>query len=148
MSIALACDLRIASDNAFLTTAFKNIGLSGDYGGSWFLPRLIGLAKAKELYYTADRISASEAEKLGLVNKVFPRATFRDDAQKYATAIANGPTMALGRMKFNLNQGVSQGLQESLALEARQLIDGGGGHESKEAIEAFMQKRQPVFHQE
>ena len=65
LSIALACDLRIASDNAFITTAFGNIGLSGDYGASWFLPRLIGLAKAKELFYTGDRVLASECEAVG-----------------------------------------------------------------------------------
>ena len=147
LSIALACDLRIASDNAFITTAFRNIGLSGDYGGSWFLPRLIGLAKAKELYYTADRVSAVEAARIGLINKVFPQATFREDAFEYASRIANGPTMALGRMKINLNRGISQGLAESLALEATHLIESAGSGESKEAIQAFMEKRQPIFHQ-
>ncbi len=146
LSIALACDLRIASDNAFITTAFKNIGLSGDYGGSWFLPRLIGLAKAKELYYTADRISADDAMALGILNKVFSQKNFRDEAMAYARTIANGPTVALGRMKANLNQGILQTLPESLALEARNLIESGGTDESREAIRAFMEKRQPVFH--
>ncbi len=146
LSIALACDLRIAADSAFITTAFRNIGLSGDYGGSWFLPRLIGLAKAKELYYTARRVDAEEACALGIFNRVFPAQSFRLEALAYASAIANGPTMALGRMKANLNQGILQDLSESLALEAKHLVESGGTDESREAIRAFMEKRRPVFH--
>lgn len=146
LSIALACDLRVAADSAFITTAFRNIGLSGDYGGSWFLPRLIGLAKAKELYYTAARVNAEEARALGIFNKVFPAQSFRLEAMAYASAIANGPTMALGRMKANLNQGIQQDLSESLALEAKHLVESGGTDESREAIRAFMEKRQPMFH--
>ena len=146
MSIALACDLRVASANAFVTTAFKNIGLSGDYGGSWFLPRLIGLAKAKELYYTADRVSADEGFRLGLFNKVFPEETFREDAFEYARSIADGPTNTLGRMKINLNSGMDQSLRDSLVLEAGHLIMSGADSESSEAIRAFMEKRSPQFH--
>jgi len=146
LSIALACDLRIASDNAFVTTAFKNIGLSGDYGASWFLPRLIGLAKAKELFYTAARVKAEEALHLGLFNKVFPQSSFSADALDYAREIANGPTMALGRMKVNLNSGMDQSLRDSLVLEAEHLIASAGTVESKEAISAFMEKRPARFH--
>jgi|TARA_B100002003_G_scaffold181900_1_gene170040 enoyl-CoA hydratase/carnithine racemase len=146
LSIALACDLRVASSKAFVTTAFRNIGLSGDYGGSWFLPRLIGLAKAKELYYTADRVDAEEGARLGIFNKVFPEDTFREDALAYAARIANGPTNALGRMKINLNRGINQSLRESLVLEAQHLIGSAGNNESKEAISAFMEKRMPEFH--
>ncbi len=146
LSIALSCDLRIASDNAFITTAFKNIGLSGDYGASWFLPRLIGLAKARELYYTADRVYAEEAQRLGIFNRVFPQDSFSIDALAFASSIANGPTNALGRMKINLNTGMDQGLRESLVLEAEHLISSSGDGESKEAITAFMEKRPPVFH--
>lgn len=146
LSIALACDLRIASDNTFITTAFKNIGLSGDYGASWFLPRLIGLAKAKELFYTAQRVDAEEALRLGLFNQVMPQANFPADALDYAKEIADGPTMALGRMKVNLHSGMDQTLRESLALEAKHLIESGGTDESREAIAAFMEKRPPQFH--
>lgn len=146
LSIALACDLRVAASSAFVTTAFRNIGLSGDYGGSWFLPRLIGLAKAKELYYTADRVDAEEGARLGIFNKVFPEDTFRQDALAYAAGIANGPTNALGRMKKNLNQGMDQSLRESLLLEAQHLIMSSGDGEAKEAISAFMEKRTPEFH--
>lgn len=146
LSIALACDLRVVSSTAFVTTAFKNVGLSGDYGSSWFLPRLLGLAKAKELFYTADRVGAEEGLRLGLFNRVFPAETFREDALDYATAIANGPTATLGLMKQNLNAGMDQGLADSLRLEAEHLISTVGNEEAKEAISAFMEKRTPRFH--
>jgi 2-(1,2-epoxy-1,2-dihydrophenyl)acetyl-CoA isomerase len=146
LSIALACDLRVASDNAFVTTAFRNIGLSGDYGASWFLPRLIGLAKAKELFYSADRVGAEEGLRLGIFNRVFPQGSFREDAFAYAAGIANGPTNALGRMKINLNRGVNQSLRDSLVLEAEHLVASMGEAEAAEAIAAFMAKRKPSFH--
>lgn len=147
LSIALACDLRVVSSSAFVTTAFRNIGLSGDYGSSWFLPRLIGLAKAKELFYSADRVGAEEGERLGLFNRVFPAETFREDAMDYARSIANGPTAALGRMKKNLNAGMDQDLASSLRQEAEHLIASSGSDEAREAISAFMEKRRPDFHQ-
>ena len=146
LSIALACDLRVASSNAFITTAFRNVGLSGDYGASWFLPRLIGLAKAKELFYTAERVGAEEAARLGLVNKVFPTESFRSDALSYAASLANGPTRTLGRMKVNLNRGMDQDLQASLELEAEHLFACTADSEAREAIRAFMEKRTPDFH--
>lgn len=147
-SIALACDLRVASSNAFVTTAFKNVGLSGDYGASWFLPRLIGLARAKELYYTARRVGAEEGAQLGIFNEVFPEDSFHEDAFVYAAAIANGPTRTFGRMKVNLNRGMDQSLRDSLVLEAEHLIASGVDSESKEAIEAFLAKRAPQYHKE
>ena len=144
--IALACDLRIASSNAFVTTAFRNIGLSGDYGASWFLPRLIGLAKAKELFYISDRIDAEEGLRLGIFNRTFPQESFQQDALAYAARIANGPTNTLGRMKVNLNKGVGQTLRESLLLEAQHLVASFKDPEAREAITAFMEKRAPSFH--
>ncbi len=146
LSIALACDLRVASENAFLTTAFSRIGLSGDYGSSWFLTRLIGLAQAKEMFYLSERIGAEEAKSIGLINQVFPQAKFREQAFAYAKKLANGPTQALSRMKKNLHFGLKQGLSESLVLEATHLVESMGTHESKEAISAFMEKRTPKFH--
>ncbi|MGI9328819.1 MAG: enoyl-CoA hydratase [Pseudomonadales bacterium] len=145
MSIALACDLRIASKEAFMTTAFVNIGLSGDYGSSWFLNRLVGQAKAKELMFRAERLSAEECERWGLVNQVFDPETFRQDAQVYAAKIANGPATALRLMKRNLNRGALQGLRESLAMEAQHLILSGQNEDAAEAIRAFMEKRAPKF---
>jgi 2-(1,2-epoxy-1,2-dihydrophenyl)acetyl-CoA isomerase len=146
LSIALACDLRVASSNAFVTTAFRNIGLSGDYGASWFLPRLIGLARAKELFYSGRRVSAEEGQAMGLFNDVFPQASFSERSLAYAAAIGNGPTNALGRMKINLNAGMDQSLSDSLMLEAEHLLASMADNEAKEAISAFLAKRTPAFH--
>ncbi len=148
LSIALACDLRIASDDAFLVTAFRNVGMSGDYGATWFLPRLIGLARAKSLFYFSPRLSAREARDIGLVDRVFPSADFRAEALQYAADIANGPTQALSKLKHNLQSGLTQSLDASLALEARHMIESGRGDEAREAIAAFMQKRKPAFHRD
>jgi enoyl-CoA hydratase/carnithine racemase len=147
LSIALACDIRIASEKAFVVTAFRNIGLSGDYGASWFLPRLIGLARAKTIMFNSPRLSANECCEIGLIDKVFPGTSFRDDAMDYALDIANGPTIALGKIKKNLQQGLEQPLEASFELEARNMFDPSGSEESREAIQAFKEKRQPNFHQ-
>lgn len=146
LSLALACDLRVASESAFVTTAFANIGLSGDYGSSWFLPRIVGLAKAKELFYTAERLGADLALELGLLNKVYPDASFRDDAFEFARTIANGPTQTLRLMKKNLNLSFELGLPAALAQEAEHLVQCGEGDEAREAIQAFLDKRKPRFH--
>lgn len=146
LSLALACDLRIASEDAFLVTAFGNVGLSGDYGVSWFLPRLVGLARAKALLYHSPRVTAHEAERIGLVDRVFPNAPFRAEALAYATRIAHGPTATLGRMKRNLHAGLAQSLDDSFALEARHMIESGRDPEAREAIAAFKEKRAPNFH--
>ncbi|MBF66623.1 MAG: enoyl-CoA hydratase [Gammaproteobacteria bacterium] len=146
LSIALATDLRIASRDAFILTAFVNIGLSGDYGSSWFLNRLIGQSKAKELMFRSERVYAEECERLGLVNRVFDNETFRADAQHYAAEIANGPATALSLMKKNINRGAFQGLRESLAMEAEHLMLANQSPDSTEAVRAFMEKRKPQFH--
>ena len=146
LSISLACDLRIASDNAFMITAFRNVGLTGDYGVSWFLPRLIGLARAKSLMYLSPRLSAADAQTMGLVDRVFPETSFHEDALKYAIDIANGPTQALVKMKENMQTGLTQSLDDSFALEAKHMIESGRSEEAREAIAAFKEKRKPVFY--
>lgn len=148
LSIALACDLRVAADDAFLITAFRNVGLSGDYGATWFLPRLVGLARAKSLFYLSPRLSAADALAIGLLDRVFPATCFREEALQYAIAIANGPTRTLGRIKENLQAGLTQSLEDSFALEARHMIESGAGDEARAAIRAFKEKRKPVFHPE
>ncbi len=145
MSIALACDMRVASRTAFLLTAFANIGLSGDYGSSWFLNRLVGQAKAKEIMFLPERLPAEECERLGLVNAVFEPEEFREKSFEYARRLAHGPTVALSRMKRNLNRGALQGLRESLALEAEHMVMSFQTDDAKEAIRAFMEKRSPEF---
>jgi 2-(1,2-epoxy-1,2-dihydrophenyl)acetyl-CoA isomerase len=91
-------------------------------------------------------VGAEEGAHLGIFNEVFPEESFREDALAYAAAIANGPTRTYGRMKINLNRGMDQSLRDSLVLEARHLIESGQDSESKEAIDAFLKKRAPVFH--
>ena len=99
LSLALACDLRYAADTAVLTTGFASAGLSGDYAGSWFLSRLVGTAKAKELYFFSDRLGAADAERLGIVNAVFPSASLHEETLARARTLASGPRLALRYMK-------------------------------------------------
>ena len=144
-SIALACDLRVACESAFLVSAFRNIGLSGDYGGSWNLTALVGPAKAKELYFLSERIPASEALQMGLVNRVFPNATFREDALDYAKRIAHGPTAAIRFMKKNINRAAVSDLATTLDQEAEHMIRSFKTDDAREAIRAFQNKEKPVF---
>jgi 2-(1,2-epoxy-1,2-dihydrophenyl)acetyl-CoA isomerase len=145
LSLALACDLRIAVDTAKFTTAFSKIGLSGDYGGSYFLPYLVGAAKARELYFTADVVSAQEALSIGLVNKVIPAVSFEAEAAAYAQRLANLPTVALGYMKKNLNAAQHGSLHDVLDLEAMHMIRTFMTDDHKGAARAFVEKRPPEF---
>jgi len=145
LSLALACDLRIAVDTAKFTTAFSKIGLSGDYGGSYFLPYLVGAAKARELYFTADIVSAQEALSIGLVNKVFPAVSFQAEAAAFAQRLAGLPTVALGYMKKNLNAAQHGSLHDVLDLEAMHMIRTFMTDDHKAAARAFVEKRPPEF---
>src|SRR5690242_15702604 len=107
LSLALACDLRYAVPGAVLTTAFARVAFAGDYGGTWFLTRLVGSGKAKELYYFSERLSAEEAERLGIVNAIFPLADFEREVMARARRLAEGPSIAYRYMKENLNRAVS-----------------------------------------
>lgn len=144
-SLALACDLRYAADNAVLTTAFARVGFAGDYGGTWFLTRLVGSAKAKELYFFSDRIDATEAERLGLVNAVFPADTLHDEVMTRARRLANGPRVALRYMKENLNRAVHGSLEECMDLEVTHHTHTGFTEDHREAAAAFVEKRDPQF---
>ena len=144
-SIALACDLRLASPNAFVTTAFARIGLSGDYGASWLLPRLVGLARAKELFFTGRRVGASEGLALGLWNEVVTEGDVRERAFELAKQIAEGPPVALGYMKSNLNRGIDFDLKQSLAIEADRMVRCTRTEDHREAVAAFLEKRSPEF---
>ncbi len=145
LCIALACDLRVACKSAFITTGFRNIGVSGDYGGSWTLTRLVGPARAKELYFLGDRIGAEEAHSLGIINRVYPDDTFRPEAFEFARRIAHGPTAAIRFMKKNINTAAVSGLAETLDLEAEHTIRAFATDDAREAIRAFMEKRPPDF---
>jgi 2-(1,2-epoxy-1,2-dihydrophenyl)acetyl-CoA isomerase len=145
LSLALACDLRYAADTAVMATAFANVGLAGDFGGTWFMSRLIGTAKARELYYFSERIPAAEAERLGLVNAVFPADELQTQAMARARRLASGPRLALRYMKENLNRAVNGDLTDSLDFEAVHHIRMFDTDDHKEAARAFVEKRTPHF---
>lgn len=144
-ALALACDLRIAAESAFVTAAYARMGLSGDYGGSWFLTQLVGPAVAREIYFTADRVDAKECERLGIVNRVVPDAQLEREAFALARRIAAGPPIALRSMKDNLNRALHQDLQACLDVEAERMVHGATTEDYLEAVQAFAEKRPPVF---
>lgn len=145
MSIALACDLRIAAESAFVATAFGNIGASGDYGGSWLLTRLVGSSRAKELYFTGRRVTAEEGRALGIFNEVVPDARLREHSRALALQIAAGPPVAMRYMKENLNRALDLDLRACLAMEADRMVRSMRTEDHREAVAAFMEKRKPVF---
>jgi 2-(1,2-epoxy-1,2-dihydrophenyl)acetyl-CoA isomerase len=145
LSMALACDLRIAAEDAKLTTAFSKVGLAGDYGGSYFLTHLVGAAKAKELYFTADVISGAEALRLGIVNRAVPRAEIEAAGAAWARQLAALPTTAIGYMKRNLNAAEHATLAEVLDLEATHMVRTMMTEDHRDASAAFVRKEAPVF---
>ena len=145
LSLALACDLRIAADDAKLTTAFSKVGLSGDYGGTYFLSKLVGGAKARELYFTADVITGAEALTLGIVNKSVPRADLAEAAADWTRYLAGLPTTAIGYMKRNLNAADHATLSEVLDIEAQNMVRTMMTEDHKTASAAFVAKAKPVF---
>ena len=145
LSFALACDLRIAVETAFLTTAFAKIGLSGDYGGTFFLPHLVGAAKARELYFLSDRIPAREAMRLGLVNEVFTTDEYEAGVAAYARRLADLPTAAIGHMKKNLNAAERGSLSEVLDLEATHMTLSFDSADHHRSAAAFVRKEAPTF---
>jgi 2-(1,2-epoxy-1,2-dihydrophenyl)acetyl-CoA isomerase len=145
LSLALACDLRYAVPGAVLTTAFARVAFAGDYGGTWFLSRLVGSGKAKELYYFAERLSAEEAERLGIVNAIFPLADFQQEVMARAHRLAEGPSIAYRYMKENLNRAVTSELGECMDLEVTHHVHTGLTEDHREAAQAFTDKREPRF---
>jgi 2-(1,2-epoxy-1,2-dihydrophenyl)acetyl-CoA isomerase len=145
LSIALSCDLRYASPNAILTTAFARVGFSGDYGGTYFMSRLIGSAKARELYFLSEKVDMEEAERLGLVNGVFSEDSLQDEVMAIGRRLAQGPTVAYRYMKENLNRAVHGEMGECLDMEATHHIHCGQTRDHKEAAQAFVDKREPDF---
>jgi len=145
LSLAMACDMRIASDSARFATAFARVGYSGDFGGSWFLTQLVGTAKARELYYTADIGDAETALRLGLANRVVPDAELDKETRALAGRLARGPRVAYRYMKRNMNAAESGTLAELLDLEAWHHSRTGATDDHREAARAFVDKREPVF---
>jgi len=145
MSLALACDLRVASDRARFTTAFRNVGLSGDFGGTYFLSRLAGEGTARELYLTGDVIGAEEALRTGIVNRVVPHEHLEEEAMALARRIASGPASAYARIKRNFAVAAKGDLALLMQEEALNMHLSGLGAEAREAGRAFLEKRTPDF---
>jgi 2-(1,2-epoxy-1,2-dihydrophenyl)acetyl-CoA isomerase len=146
LSIALACDLRVASESCKITTAFAKVGLSGDYGGTYFLTHLLGSAKARELYLTSPVLTGKEAFDLGVVTKVVPDAEVEKAAHELAMSLAQGPSVTLGYIKRNINNAEQLSLEECFDAEAIHHTRCGETADHKEAAKAFVEKRKPVFH--
>jgi 2-(1,2-epoxy-1,2-dihydrophenyl)acetyl-CoA isomerase len=145
LSLALACDMRIAADDAKFTTAFSKIGVSGDFGGSYFLTHLVGAARARELYFSGRVVLADEALQTGMVNRVVPAAQLAEAARAWAAELAALPTVAVGYMKRNLNVGLRASLSDVLDSEAIHMIRTFETEDHKGAAVAFVEKRAPQF---
>jgi 2-(1,2-epoxy-1,2-dihydrophenyl)acetyl-CoA isomerase len=144
-SIALACDLIVAAEEATLIEVFINIGLVPDSGSSWLLPRLVGTAKAFELCTRGTKLKAQEAHNLGIVSKVVPLAQLDEAINEYTSYYSQAPTKAIGLIKKMLNKASTSTLDEMLDYEAYCQEIAGGSADYKEGVEAFLQKRKPVF---
>lgn len=144
-SLALACDMIIASEEATLIEVFINIGLVPDSGSSWFLPRLVGTAKAFELCTMGTKVQAKEAEQMGLVNKAVPANQLDELVMKYASYFANAPTKAIGLIKKMLNKSTTATLDEMLEYEAYCQEIAGNSNDHREGVTAFMEKRKAKF---
>ena len=145
LSIALSCDLRVAGASAKITTAFAKVGLSGDYGGTYFLTQMLGSAKARELYLLSPVLTAQEALHLGIVNKVVPDAEVEAEARELAMSLAQGPTVTLGYIKTNINNAERLSLEACFDAEAMHHSRSGDTADHKEAAKAFVEKRKPAF---
>jgi 2-(1,2-epoxy-1,2-dihydrophenyl)acetyl-CoA isomerase len=145
MSLAMACDWRIASEKASFLQAFVNIGLVPDSGSTWFLPQLIGRQRAVDLMLSGRKLSATEALEWGLVNQVVPPEQLLEEATKMAAQYASAATFAIGHIKRNLDYGMSHSLEETLGVEAAAQAECGASADHKEGMQAFLEKRLPVY---
>jgi len=145
MNIALAADMRIASEDATFGQNFAKVGLFPDYGGTFFLPELVGPAKAAELFYTGDMIDAAEALRLGIVNRVVPLAQLESEVRALAQKIANGPAIAIRAVKRALFASTEEELRRMLEQEVEQQMKCFPSEDCGEGIRAFFEKRAPKF---
>ena len=144
-NIALACDITFAGEGASFIQAFSKIGLIPDSGGTYFLPRLVGMQKALALMMTADKISAKEAEQMNMIYKVVEDANLQAEVTAFASYIAAMPTKAMGLTKRAVNASFSNDLETQLALEEVLQTEAGESYDFKEGVNSFLQKRKPEF---
>lgn len=145
LALALACDLRIMSTEAILMTAFGRVGLPGDFGGSYFATQLIGTARARELYFLSDRVSAERSVELGLANWAFSPEALAEQAAAIAGRLASGPSTAFRYMKENLNRAMTGEAGDCMDIEATHHVHCTSTADHREAALAFVEKREPVF---
>ncbi len=144
-NLALACDLRIASDRASIGQTFHRIGLHPDWGGTYFLPRIVGTSKALELIWSAEMVEAEEAERLGLFNRVVPHDEFRDAVDEAAGRLADKPALAVRSAKATVRRSLSSSLEEMLDAEVEAQVACFRSPEAREGIRSFLEKREPDF---
>jgi 2-(1,2-epoxy-1,2-dihydrophenyl)acetyl-CoA isomerase len=145
LGLAMSCDLRIASRSARFGAAFVRMGFSGDFGGTWLMTRLLGTAKAREMFFLGDMIGGEEAGHIGLVSRVVDDAALDEETAALARRIADGPRVALGYMKANLYAAETESFSHVLELEALHQARCSQTEDHKEAVRAFIEKRKPVF---
>lgn len=144
-NIALACDIVIASEEAKFIQSFSQIGLIPDSGGTYILPRLIGLARATALTFLGEKVSAQEAVEMGMIWKSYPVDSYMQEAQDIASKLAKMPTRGFGLTKRGFNAGFSNNLEEQMKLEAKLQAEAGETHDYNEGVQAFLEKRKPNF---
>jgi 2-(1,2-epoxy-1,2-dihydrophenyl)acetyl-CoA isomerase len=145
LALALACDLRVAARSARFGTAFASVAFSGDLGGSWLLTRLVGTAKARELYFTGDLLDSTKALEMGLLTRVIDDAELTSETMALARRFADGPTVAYGYMKRNLHAAETEPLAAVVEMETIHQTRTALTEDHAEAVEAFVQKRKPEF---
>jgi 2-(1,2-epoxy-1,2-dihydrophenyl)acetyl-CoA isomerase len=144
-NIALACDITVATASANFTQAFSKIGLIPDSGGTWTLPRLVGLQRAAALMMLSDKISAAEAVGMGMIWKAFPDENFAEESVKIAETLAQMPTRGLALTKMALNESYGNNFYDQVVLEDKYQTAAGLTHDYQEGVSAFLEKRKPVF---
>jgi 2-(1,2-epoxy-1,2-dihydrophenyl)acetyl-CoA isomerase len=144
-SMALACDFRIGSRTASLVSAFARIGMPGDYGGTYFLTKLVGPSKTKEIYMLGDKIDAESGLRLGLFNRVVDDAELEAETLKFARRLAAGPPVALRYIKENVEAALDGTIDTAFDMECRNMIRARLTDDAKEAMKAFLEKREPRF---
>jgi 2-(1,2-epoxy-1,2-dihydrophenyl)acetyl-CoA isomerase len=145
LSLVMACDMAVAADDAFFTLAYVHIGTTPDGGGTYFLPRIVGLKQAMEIAWLGDRFNAERAKELGIVNFVVPVASLEAETAKLAKRLANGPTAVYGRAKNLLMNSAERTMETQLQAEAEMFAASAIGNDFKEGVRAFVEKRPPKF---
>ena len=145
LAIALACDIRVAAETAFVSTGYVGVGLSGDYGIAWLLSRAVGPSRARELLLTNERVPAARAAELGIVHRVVAAEALREEAFALARKLAEGPSIAFRYIKDNLDEAMEISYATAIDREAERMLRAQGSEDHKEAVRAFVEKRKPTF---